>query len=191
MQKISIVVAVSSNGVIGRDGDMPWKLSTDLKRFKALTMGKPLVMGRKTFESFGAKPLPGRPHIIVSRSANIDMPSVETAQTLEAALARAGEQAEALGVDEICVIGGGEIYAQAMPLADVLHITHVEAQIEGGDTFFPFIDPDGVPFQSYFPIIDPAGFEIQSQLDVPAGERDTYATRYVVYCRKNAVIYPE
>lgn len=173
MQKISIVVAVSSNGVIGRDGDMPWKLSTDLKRFKALTMGKPLVMGRKTFESFGSKPLPGRPHIIVSRSAKIDMPSVETAPSLEVAISKARIAAKGLGVEEICVIGGGEIYAQALPLADILHITHVDAQIENGDTFFPAIDP--------------ATFEIQSELAVPAGEKDTYATRYVVYARKKAV----
>jgi dihydrofolate reductase len=173
MQKISIVVAVSSNGVIGRNGDMPWKLSTDLKRFKALTMGKPLVLGRKTFESFGSKPLPGRPHFIVSRSAKIDMPSVETAPSLESALAKAKTAAKALGVDEICVIGGGEIYAQALPLADILHITHVDAQIEGGDTFFP--------------VIDPAIFEVQSQLVVPAGEKDTYATRYTVYARRKAI----
>lgn len=173
MQKISIVVAVSSNGVIGRNGDMPWKLSTDLKRFKALTMGKPLVMGRKTFESFGAKPLPGRPHIIVSRGATMDMPSVETATSLEAALSKAKSQAKMLGVDDICVIGGGEIYAQALPLADVLHVTHVDAQIEDGDTFFPAIDPEV--------------FEIESELAVPAGEKDTYATRYTVYNRKNAV----
>ncbi|HBF28597.1 dihydrofolate reductase [Rhizobium sp.] len=172
MQKISIVVAVASNGVIGRDGYMPWKLSTDLKRFKALTMGKPLVMGRKTFESFGSKPLPGRPHFIVSRSAHIEMPAVETISSLEAALARAKEQAEALGVDEVCVIGGGEIYAQALPLANVLHVTHVETEIEGGDTFFPAIDS--------------AVFEVQSELPVPAGEKDTYATRYKVYRRKNA-----
>lgn len=171
--KIVLVVAMSQNNVIGRDGDMPWKLSTDLKRFKALTMGKPLVLGRKTFESFGSKPLPGRPHIIVSRTASIAMPNVETASSLEAAFERARVQATALGVDEICVIGGGEIYRQALPVADVLHVTHVEAEIEGGDTYFPNIDPDQ--------------FEMKEETSVPAGERDSFATRYVVYCRKNPV----
>ncbi len=173
MQKISIVVAVSSNGVIGRDGDMPWKLSTDLKRFKALTMGKPLVMGRKTFESFGSKPLPGRPHIVVSRRAKLDMPAVETAINLEDALLKARQQAQALGVDEICVIGGGEIYAQALPLADILHVTHVNAVIENGDTFFPPIDSDC--------------FDVLSEEAVPAGEKDSYATRYVVYGRQKTI----
>jgi dihydrofolate reductase len=171
MPKISIVVAVSKNGVIGRDGDMPWKLSTDLKRFKALTTGKPLVLGRKTFESFGSKPLPGRPHFIVSRTAKIEMPNVETAVSLEAALELAGREADTLGVDEICVIGGGEIYRQALHLADILHVTHVETQIENGDTFFPSIEADI--------------FEVQSEICVPAGERDNFATRYVGYRRKN------
>lgn len=166
-------MAMSQNNVIGRDGDMPWKLSTDLKRFKALTMGKPLVLGRKTFESFGSKPLPGRPHVIVSRTARIEMPHIETASSLDAALERAQAEAKTLGVDEICVIGGGEIYRQALPLADVLHVTHVEAEIEGGDTFFPDIDPDQ--------------FEMKEEISVPAGERDSFATRYVVYCRKNPV----
>lgn len=87
--KTVIIVAVSENGIIGRDGDMPWKLSTDLKRFKALSMGKPLVMGRKTFESVGSKPLPGRPHVIVSRSQQIEMPGAETVASLEEALRRA------------------------------------------------------------------------------------------------------
>lgn len=173
MPRISIVVAVSKNGVIGRDGDMPWKLSTDLKRFKALTMGKPLVLGRKTFESFGSRPLPGRPHIIVSRTAQIDAPSVDVAASLDDALSQARRQALALGVDEICVIGGGEIYAQALPMADILYVTHVETEIEGGDTFFPAIDPDV--------------FQIHSETAVPAGERDSFPTRYVVYCRKNTI----
>jgi dihydrofolate reductase len=171
--KTAIVVALSKNNVIGRDGDMPWKLSTDLKRFKALTMGKPLVLGRKTFESFGSKPLPGRPHIIVSRTAQIEMPNVQMATSVEAALALAGTEAAALGVDEICVIGGGEIYRQALPMADILYVTHVEAEIDGGDTFFPNIDADI--------------FEIKEETRVPAGERDSFATRYVVYGRKNPV----
>jgi dihydrofolate reductase len=169
--RIIIVVAMAENGVIGRDGDMPWKLSTDLKRFKALTMGKPLVMGRKTFESVGGKPLPGRPHVIVSRGPAIDVAGVETAGSLDEALARARTIAIASGVDMVCVAGGGEIYRQALPLADMLYVTHVEALIDG-DTVFPPIDP--------------AVFEKVEETAVPAGEKDNYPTRYAVYRRRPA-----
>ncbi|MFA7415081.1 MAG: dihydrofolate reductase [Rhizobium sp.] len=168
--KVAIVVAVSENGVIGNDGDMPWKLSTDLKRFKALTLGKPLVMGRKTFESIG-RPLPGRPHVIVSRNPDFHPDGVEVAPSLEAAIDRAAAIASALGVDEICVVGGGEIYRQALPLADTLHVTHVEAEL-AGDTRFPSVDP--------------RAFEKIEESPVPAGERDTYATRYAIYRRRPA-----
>lgn len=169
--RIIIVVAMAENGVIGRDGDMPWKLSTDLKRFKALTMGKPLVMGRKTFESVGGRPLPGRPHVIVSRGPAIDVPGVETIGSLDEALARARDIAIASGVDMVCVAGGGEIYRQALPLADTLYVTHVEAAIDG-DTVFPPIDP--------------AVFEKVEETAIPAGEKDNYPTRYAVYRRRPA-----
>lgn len=165
----SIVVAVSRNGVIGRDGDMPWKLSTDLKRFKALTMGKPLVMGRKTFVSVGSRPLPGRPHVIVTRDASYHPEGVEVALNLDTAMARAAELATASGVDKVCVAGGGEIYRQAISLADVLHVTHVEAEIDG---------------DTHFPDIDPAVFELVEETTVPAGEKDSHATRYAVYRRR-------
>lgn len=168
--KIVIIVAVSQNGIIGRDGDMPWKLSTDLKRFKALSMGKPLVMGRKTFESVGSKPLPGRPHIIVSRSQGFEMPGVETVGNLEAGIERAKAIASETGVDEVCIVGGGEIYRQALPLADVLHVTHVETVVDG-DTSFPEIDP--------------VAFELIEETAVPAGEKDNYPTRYAIYRRRD------
>jgi len=168
--KTTIVVAVAENGVIGREGDMPWRLSTDLKRFKALTLGKPLVMGRKTFASIG-RPLPGRPHVIVSRSAGFRPEGVEVVETLDAAMARARTIAAATGADEICVVGGGEIYRQVLPLVDELHVTHVEATVDG-DTFFPPIDP--------------ALFERISETAVPAGEKDTYPTRYAIYRRRPA-----
>lgn len=168
--KITIVVAVSENGVIGNDGDMPWKLSTDLKRFKALTLGKPLIMGRKTFESIG-RPLPGRPHVIVSRNPEFHPEGVEVAPSLEAAIDRAAAIASGLGVDEIFVVGGGDIYRQALPLADTLYVTHVEAEL-AGDTRFPSVDP--------------RIFEKIEESQVPAGEKDTYATRYAVYRRRPA-----
>ncbi|THV10685.1 dihydrofolate reductase [Rhizobium rhizophilum] len=169
--KIVIIVAVSQNGIIGRDGDMPWKLSTDLKRFKALSMGKPLVMGRKTFESVGSKPLPGRPHIIVSRSNGFDMPGVESAASLEDALARAKIIARETGVEEVCVVGGGEIYRQALGLADMLHVTHVDTIVDGDTTF---------------PQIDPHVFELIEEASIPAGEKDNFPTRYAIYRRRSA-----
>lgn len=167
---ISIVVAFAENGVIGRDGDMPWKLSTDLKRFKALTLGNPVVVGRKTLESFGGKPLPGRPHVVVTRNADFTVVGAETAMSLTDALKRADEIASATGAKEVAVIGGGEIYRQAIELADILYITHVEADIPDGDTFFPAIDPDV--------------FEKGEELFVPAGEKDNYPTRFVTYRRR-------
>jgi len=167
---VSIVVAVAKNGVIGRDGDMPWKLSTDLKRFKALTLGSPVVVGRKTLESFGGKPLPGRPHVIVTRNPDLVVDGAETATSLSDALERAAVIAGETGAKEVAVIGGGEIYRQAMNLADVLYITHVETEIADGDTFFPTIDP--------------TVFEMAEELFVPAGEKDNYATRFVTYRRR-------
>ncbi len=167
--KTLIIVAVSRNGVIGRDGDMPWRLSTDLKRFKALSMGKPLVMGRKTFESVGSKPLPGRPHVIVSRNAVIEMPGVETATSVKEGLEQARVLARETGADALCVVGGGEIYRQTIADADELHVTHVETDLEG-DTYFPAIEPDL--------------FELVEETAVPAGEKDNYPTRYAIYRRR-------
>jgi len=169
MPKITtaIVVAVSENGVIGREGDMPWKLSTDLKRFKALTMGKPVVMGRKTFQSIG-RPLPGRPNIVVSRDQNFSAEGITTALSLEEGVEKARAQANELDVSEICIIGGGEIYRQALAFADIVHVTHVEAEFDG-DTFFPPIDP--TLFSADAPVL------------VPAGEKDSFPTRFVSYHR--------
>ena len=130
---VSLIAAVARNGAIGADGGLPWRLSSDLKRFKALTMGKPLVMGRKTFDSVG-RPLPGRRVIVVTRDAGWTRPDVETANSLEAALALAA------GADEIMIGGGGEIYAQALPLAARLYLTEVDLAPDG-DVRFPDIDP--------------------------------------------------
>lgn len=166
----TIIVAVSRNGIIGRDGDMPWRLSSDLKRFKALTLGKPVVMGRKTYDSIG-KPLPGRPNVVISRQAAIDHPDVSMTQSLPEAIALAERLALETGVDEVCIVGGGQIYAQAIGLADRMCVTHVEVDVEG-DAAFPAIDPDV--------------WQAGETLEVPAGEKDSYATRYVVYERRRA-----
>ena len=168
--EISIVVAVSENGVIGRDGDLPWKLSTDLKRFKALTLGKPVIMGRKTLESIG-RPLPGRPNIVVTRDPGYRFEGVEVVHDIATALERGGTLAMRDGAGEVAIIGGGNIYAQAIDSADVLYVTHVAAEVEG---------------DTRFPAIDPALWHKVSEEIVPAGERDTYASRFAVYQRRGA-----
>lgn len=167
--EIVIHAAVAENGVIGADGGMPWQLSSDLKRFKAGTMGRPVVMGRKTFESIG-KPLPGRLNIVVTRDRDWARDGVEAVGSLQDAITLATVKARCMsGADEIAVIGGGEIYAQALPLADRLCITHVLAS-PAGDTRFPAIDPA-------------IWRETQAE-EVPAGARDSHATRHSVYTRR-------
>ncbi len=165
---IAIYVAIAENGVIGRDGGLPWRLSTDLKRFKADTMGKPVVMGRKTYEGIG-KPLPGRLNIVVTRDQNWRAEGVEVAHSLEDAIQLAKARARCMaGIGEIAVIGGGEIYRQALPLAGRLNVTHVLAAVEG---------------DARFPPIDPAQWRVVSSHEVPAGEKDSHATRHAVYVR--------
>ena len=161
---IALYAAVAENGVIGSDGDLPWRLSTDLKRFKAHTMGKPVVMGRKTWESFPRRPLPGRLNIVITRDRNYQAEGATVAHSLEEALQAARDS----GAGEAAVIGGGAIYQLAAPLADRLHVTHVLTMM-AGDTVFPPIDP--------------AAWRAESSEDFPAGEKDDYPTRYVVYRR--------
>ena len=167
--KISLVVAMAENGVIGKDNGLPWRLSSDLKRFKALTIGKPVVMGRKCYQSIG-KPLPGRPNIVSTRDKTNQPEGVIVAHSYEEAIAVATEEAEKLGTDEIAVIGGGEIYRLAMDGADVLHVTHIPAVVEG-DTWFPPIHPSDWK---------PAHTEM-----VAAGDKDDYPTRFVTYLRQS------
>jgi len=160
------VVAIAKNNIIGRDGDMPWKLSTDLKRFKRDTMGKPIIMGRKTFESIG-RALPGRLNIVISRSEFIADNTVH-ANSIDAALFLAEGWAKENGADEICVIGGGQIYAATIHIANKLYVTHVMAEPDG-DTLFPEIkDAEWRPIE---------------REEVPIGEKDTAETLYVVYER--------
>ena len=163
---ISLVVAIAKNNVIGMDGDMPWKLSTDLKRFKRDTMGKPIIMGRKTFQSIG-KALPGRLNIVISRSEFVE-PDTVHANSIEAALFLAEGWTKQNGSEEICIIGGGQIYAATLPMASKLYVTHVMAEPEG-DTVFPEIkDAEWRPIE---------------REEVPIGEKDTAETLYVVYER--------
>jgi dihydrofolate reductase len=131
--KISLIVAMSENRVIGRDNKMPWHLSADLKRFKSLTMNSPILMGRKTFESIG-KPLIGRTNMILSHNPNFKPEGCLVFSELKSAL----EQAQDYG-DELFIIGGSTLYGMALPLAQRLYLTQIEASFEG-DTFFPEID---------------------------------------------------
>jgi dihydrofolate reductase len=145
---------------------MPWRLSTDMKRFRALTMGHPVVMGRKTWEGLG-KPLAGRKNIVVSRDRAYGAEGATVAESLERGL----EEAGLAGAGEIFVIGGGAIYREAMGAADRLYITHVHARPDGDTTFPP---------------IDPAIWAEVSREDVPAGEKDQFPTSFVVYERREA-----
>ena len=126
---ISMIVARSRNHVIGRDNQMPWKISADLQFFKRVTMGHPVIMGRKTWESIG-RPLPGRRNIVVSRNANYPLNGAELVGSLEEALASLSE------FDRVFVIGGEQLFKQAFDKADRLYITEIDLDIEGGDTFF-------------------------------------------------------
>jgi dihydrofolate reductase len=134
--RITLVAAVARNGVIGADGDLPWRIPEDLAFFKRTTMGHPLVMGRATFDSIG-RPLPGRRSIVITRTRNWRHDGVEVAGSMPVALDLA---AAGRGGDEVFVIGGGQIYRLAMPLADRLLITEVEVEPEG-DVTFPDIEP--------------------------------------------------
>jgi dihydrofolate reductase len=135
---VAIVAAVARNGVIGANNGLPWRLSSDMKRFKALTWGKPLVMGRKTYLSIG-RALPGRETIVVTRDPAFAPAGVNIAHELEAALDLAAQRADAMGAEEIFIAGGAEIYAQTMARASRLYITEVALDATG-DARFPPID---------------------------------------------------
>jgi dihydrofolate reductase len=139
MADIVLIAAIAENGVIGRGNALPWRLKSDMAHFRALTMGKPVVMGRKTYLSIG-KPLTGRTTIVVSRDPAFAAPGIVVAPSLDTALAAARGDALRRKVDTVVVAGGAEIYAQAMPLATQLAITHVCKRVDG-DAHFPAIDP--------------------------------------------------
>lgn len=134
--KLSLIVAANLEGAIGENNTLLWRLPDDLKRFKKLTMGKPIIMGRKTFESIG-KPLPGRTSIVITRNAGYTAEGIVVCTSLLQAIATA----EAMGNDEAFVIGGGEIYTQALPLSDRIYLTRVFEK-SAGDTYFKITDED-------------------------------------------------
>ena len=132
--QISIVVAASANNVIGVNGQLPWRLPEDLQHFKQITMGKPMIMGRATFESIG-RALPGRQSIVLSRQTGFEAEGCDVVTTVEDAIKAAGD------AEEVMIIGGGEIYRQFLPQADRIYLTRVQAEVDG-DTLFPEIELD-------------------------------------------------
>lgn len=170
MIETHLIVAVASNHVIGSEGDMPWRLPTDLKRFKAVTMGKPIIMGRKTYESIG-RALPGRLNIIVSRQEGYQVEGCVVVSSIETAIELAKANALALDQNAICIIGGGQIYAETFAMADKLFVTHVEGILDG-DTVFPTIkDKDWLVIDEERP---------------PQGEKDSHAIRFLTYSRRSS-----
>ena len=161
---VVLVAALDRNGAIGRDNDLPWRLPDDLKRFKSLTLGKTLLMGRKTAESLG-RALPGRRNLVLTRSGRAPFPGMEAVGSVEEAItaARSG------GTDALCVIGGGEVYALCLPIATQLQLTHVDTAVQGADAFFP-------PF-------DANNWTVVSRESHPADERHRFAFEFIEYAR--------
>lgn len=135
MKTIKAIVAVDENGAIGRQGDLLCHLPADMRHFKEMTMGHSIVMGRKTFESFPRRPLPGRQNLVITRSAGWQYPGVTVAHSLEQAIAMAE-------TDTVFIIGGAQIYEQALPVVDVLHLTLIHARWASADVYFPALDPN-------------------------------------------------
>lgn len=141
--RTTFVVARARNGVIGRDGRLPWKLPSDLKLFRQLTLGRPVIMGRRTWESLGIRPLPGRHNLVITRQFDYEAEGALVVHSLAAALAAARKLAEQDGADEIAIIGGGEIFAEALAADQVDRIYLSEVEIEAdGDTVMPAFDRD-------------------------------------------------
>ncbi len=167
---IVLVVAVAENGVIGRNNQLPWRIKSDLKYFRSVTMNKPVVMGRKTYVSIG-KPLPGRTNIVVTRQDDFTAAGVLVTPGIAEALAAARGDALRRGTNEIAVIGGTEIFNQTLPLADRLALTQVHA------------NPDG---DTYFPAIDPVMWRETDRTPQPQGPDDEFGFTIVNYERRNA-----
>ena len=162
MTILSMIVAHADDRIIGKDNDMPWHLPADLAYFKKTTLGKPVIMGRKTYESIG-RPLPGRLNIVISRDTSYQAEGVTTVLSVDKALEAAGD------VEEIMVIGGGAIYAHCLDKADRLYITHIKAKVDG-DTIFPAYD---LQFWN----------KVSSELR-PADDKNLYDLDFCVYERK-------
>jgi dihydrofolate reductase len=166
--KIVLVAAIGQNNVIGRDGQLPWRLKSDLQHFRAVTINRPVVMGRKTYESIG-KPLKDRTNIVLTKDLGLIVPGGVLATSLDAAMSMARQDATKRGVDEIMVIGGGDVFERMMPKADRLEITHVHASPEG---------------DAFFPVIDPQLWQETARVDFPAGPDDDVSFSVSTYIRR-------
>ena len=164
----SLMVAMDQNRVIGRNNKLPWYLPEDLRYFKRTTLGKPIIMGRKTFESIG-KPLPGRTNLVVTRNKSWAHPNVRVFNDLDSAYRSAEAQAEIDRTGEVMVIGGGEIFTEALPDADRLYLTQVHAEV-GGD--------------AYFPEVDWGQWEEISREDYPSSDTNPYSYSFITYERR-------
>ena len=166
--EIVLVAAIGENNVIGRGGQLPWHIRSDLQHFKKLTINRPVVMGRHTYESIG-KPLPDRTNIVITRDLSLHAPGTQIATSIDAALAAARNDAKQRNVEEIMVIGGSDIFDETMKIATRLEITHVHAAPEG---------------DRFFPAIDPAVWQRTSLQEHPAGKGDDHAFATAVYVRR-------
>jgi dihydrofolate reductase len=161
--RIELVAALDRKHAIGRGNALPWSLPDDLKQFKALTLGKPLLMGRRTAESLG-RALPGRLNLVLTRSGNVPFEGMVAVADVEAAFHAVGS------AESLMVIGGGEVYALLLPRADVLHLTHVDTEVAGADAWFPRFDADA--------------WEVTERLAHPADARHAHAFEYRRYARR-------
>jgi dihydrofolate reductase len=169
---IAIVAAVAENRVIGRGGKLPWRMSSDLKRFRRLTWGKPIIMGRKTFQSIG-KPLAGRDNIVVSRSCSFRWAGAHVVASFEAALNLAIRLADERGINEVMVVGGATLYRAALPRAERIYLTHVHRRVAGDTTF---------------PDFDLAQWREIERTPCPRGTGDDFCSDFVIYERKAGAV---
>jgi dihydrofolate reductase len=160
---ISIISAMADNRVIGINNSLPWKLPSDMKWFRQHTLGKPIVMGRKTFESFGGRALPDRPNIIITRDQEYKVDDAVVTHSIDEALQAAGE------VEEVMIIGGESFYAQMLPRADRMYLTFVHAEVEG---------------DAWFPEYNETDWKEIDRIDVKADEKNTFDHTFVIFERK-------
>lgn len=165
MPKLAIICAMSLNGVIGRNNQLPWHLPADLQFFKRTTTGKPIIMGRKTYESIG-RPLPGRFNIVITRQQHLDYPGVHLATSLPMAIDKAKQAAREAAQEHFFVIGGADLYEQALPLAQELYITQIHTHVQG---------------DAHFPLWDKSAWQLAHSQHYPADDNNAYNMDFLHY----------
>lgn len=164
---VSLILAVARNGVIGRDNQIPWRISSDMRRFRKLTLGKPIVMGRKQYDSVG-RPLDGRDNIVLTRDPAFSAPGIHVVHDIDAALALGKRLAEQRGADEVMIIGGAQVYALAMPYATRIYLSAIEADVEG---------------DVRFDLPDLSRWRFVATEHCPAGNKDEYPHSFTIIDR--------